>query len=52
VKSYYKYKKPINKNNKFIENFFIKKGLKLLVDLSKKKKHSVNQKNLNEPYIN
>jgi|TARA_B110000037_G_scaffold33718_1_gene40739 hypothetical protein len=51
VKFYYKYKKPINKNNKFIENFFIKKGLKLLVDLSKKKKHSVNQIILNEPYI-
>jgi hypothetical protein len=29
---------PANKNQKFIENFFIKKGLKLLVDLSKKKK--------------
>ena len=27
----------MNKNNKFIENFFIKKGLKPLVDLSKKK---------------
>ena len=51
MKFYYKYKKPINKNNKFIENFFIKKGLKLLVDLSKKKKHSVNQIILNEPYI-
>ena len=51
MKFYYKYKKPINKNNKFIENFFIKKGLKLLVDLSKKKKHSVNQIIMNEPYI-
>ena len=30
-------KKPLNKNQKFIKNFFIKKGLKLLVDLSKKK---------------
>jgi hypothetical protein len=27
-------KKLLNKNQKFIENFFIKKGLKLLVDLS------------------
>ena len=37
MKIFYKCKKPINKNNKFIENFFIKKGLKPLVDLSKKK---------------
>jgi hypothetical protein len=44
-------KKPANKNQKFIENFFIKKGLKLLVDLSKKKKPSVNQMIINEPYI-
>ena len=44
-------KKPANKNQKFIENFFIKKGLKLLADLSKKKKPSVNQMILNEPYI-
>ena len=44
-------KKPLNKNQKFIENFFIKKGLKLLVDLSKKKKPSVNQMIINEVYI-
>ncbi len=44
-------KKPPNKNQKFIENFFIKKGLKLLVDLSKKTKPSVNQMVVNEPYI-
>ena len=44
-------KKPVNKNQKFIENFFIKKGLKLLVDLSKKKKPSANQMVINEPYI-
>jgi len=42
---------PANKNQKFIENFFIKKGLKLLVDLSKNKKPSVNQMIINEPYI-
>ena len=42
---------PANKNQKIIENFFIKKGLKLLVDLSKKKKTSVNQMIINEPYI-
>ena len=44
-------KKPANKNQKFVENFFIKKGLKILVDLSKKKKLSVNQMVVNEPYI-
>ena len=44
-------KKPANKNQKFVENFFIKKGLKLLVDQSKKKKPSVNQVIANEPYI-
>ena len=27
-------KKPVNKNQMFIENFFIKQDLKLLVDLS------------------
>tara|TARA_A100001015_G_C15012660_1_gene723937 strand:+ start:1359 stop:2174 length:816 start_codon:yes stop_codon:yes gene_type:complete len=32
-----KIKFPPKKNKKFIENFFVKKGLKLLVDLSKKK---------------
>ena len=51
MKIFYKCKKPINKNNKFIENFFIKKGLKPLVDLSNKKKPSVNQMILDEPYI-
>ena len=44
-------KKLVNRNQKFIENFFIKKGLKLLVDLSKKKKPSLNQMVVNEPYI-
>tara|TARA_B100001057_G_scaffold501148_1_gene621094 strand:+ start:2524 stop:3342 length:819 start_codon:yes stop_codon:yes gene_type:complete len=47
----YEYKKPINNKKKNIENFFIKKGLKSLVDLSKKKKRSVNQIIVNEPYI-
>ena len=37
------FKLPSTKNQKFIENFFIKKGLKLLVDLSKKNKPSINQ---------
>ncbi len=48
---FYKCKKPINKSKKFIENFFIKKGLRVLVDLSKKKKPSVNNMILKEPYV-
>ena len=36
MKFVYKFKKPKYKNRKFIENFFIKKGLKSLVNLSKK----------------
>ena len=43
-------KKPANKNKKFLENFFLKKGLKLLVELSKKKDLPVNQLISNEPY--
>ncbi len=44
-------KKPKFKQSKSLEKFFIEKGLKLLVDLSKKKKPSVNEMVLNEPYI-
>ncbi len=44
-------KRPKYKKLKNIENFFIKRGLKQLVDLSKKKKPSVNQMFVNEPYI-
>ena len=44
-------KKPEKKNQKIIEKFFIKKGLKILVDLSKKIKPSVNEMIVNEPYI-
>ena len=51
MNSSYKCKKPLNKKNKYIENFFIKKGLKLLVDLSKRKKPSVNEMKINEPLI-
>jgi len=51
MKLIYKFKKPLSKNQNFIENFFIKKGLKSLVDLSKKKKNSINEMILNEPYI-
>ena len=42
-------KKPANKNQKFIENFFISKGLKLLVDFSKKKP-STNKMIVDKPY--
>tara|TARA_B100000575_G_scaffold278935_1_gene266778 strand:+ start:407 stop:1213 length:807 start_codon:yes stop_codon:yes gene_type:complete len=44
-------KKPKLKKIKDLENFFIKKGLKILVDLSKKKKSLVNQMIFNEPYM-
>jgi hypothetical protein len=44
-----KLKKPTFKNFKNLENFFIKKGLKLLVEESKKKKPSVNQMRLAKP---
>ena len=47
----YNCKKPINQNTRFIENFFIKKNLELLVDLSKKKKPTVNEMIINEPLI-
>ena len=40
---------PQKKNKKFIENFFIKKGLKSLVKLSKEKHPSVNQKTAAKP---
>ena len=43
MKTSYKYKKPKTRKQKFVEDFFIKKGLKLLVDFSKKKKLSVNE---------
>jgi hypothetical protein len=46
-----KYKKPTLKNKKHLENFFIEKGLKFLVDQSKKKAPSVNQMRLVEPTI-
>lgn len=44
-----KLKKPTSKNTKFLESFFIKKGLKILVDQSKKKEPSVNQMRQDEP---
>ncbi len=47
----YSPKIPSAKTNNFIENFFIKKNLKLLVELSKKNKPSVNKMTQKEPYI-
>jgi len=44
-------KNPEIKNKKFLEDFFKKKNLSLLVELSKKKKPSVNQIINNEPFI-
>ena len=46
-----KYKKPTLKKKKHLENFFIEKGLKFIVDQSKKKAPSVNQMRLVEPTI-
>jgi hypothetical protein len=54
-----KFKKPKIKSKKFIENFFIKKGLKSLVGLSKMRKTTSvgsvlrypNEMIVNEPYI-
>jgi len=43
-------KKPVSKNIKFIESFFIKKKLKFLVNLSKGRKYSINQMIINETY--
>ena len=51
MKLFFKFKKPAFKDKKIIENFFIKKGLGLLVDLSKKQKLSVNQKIYPDPYV-
>lgn len=51
MKLTHKLKKPISKKRKFIENFFIKKGLNSLVQLSKKKKLSVNEMISDKPYI-
>ncbi len=42
---------PKKQNKKFIEDFFIKKGLEELVTLSKKKKPLVNEMKQKEPYI-
>ncbi len=46
-----KIKLPATKNQRYIENFFIKKNLKSIVDFSKKKQLSVNQLIYKEPYI-
>ena len=47
----YKLRKPPNKSKKYIENFFISKGLKLLVDLSRNKARSVNEMITKDPFI-
>ena len=44
-------KLPSTKNQKYIENFFIKKNLKSIVDFSKKEEPSVNKMVMNELYI-
>jgi len=46
----YKPKRPLLKSKKQIENFFIKKNLKSLVNLSKKPRQTVNQMIVSEPY--
>ncbi len=46
-----KIKIPSNKSKSFIEKFFIKKGLRSLVNQSKKNKAKVNQMILKQPYI-
>ena len=45
------FKIPQIKSKKFIENFFNKKNLKFVVQLSKKRKYGVNQMKLNEKYF-
>jgi len=42
---------PQKKSSKFIENFFIKKKLNFIVNLSKKRKSQVNQMTNNEKYL-
>ncbi|MDA9710655.1 hypothetical protein N9U27_03865 [Candidatus Pelagibacter sp.] len=51
MSSFYQLKMPKTKSLKFIENFFTKKKLGYLVKLSKKKKQSVNQMEMSEPYM-
>lgn len=45
------FKIPPQKNKKFIENFFIKKNLRFIVELSKKRKYDVNQMKLDQKYL-
>ena len=42
---------PTKKSKRFIENFFVKKGLRSLVKLSKEKHPSVNQKTFHKPTL-
>ena len=41
---------PPNKNEKYIENFFVKKGLKFIVDQSRRKPPKVNEMTVSSPY--
>ena len=51
MRSYFSIKSPKTKNKILVENFFIQKGLKLIVDMSKKNKLSTNQMISNKPYM-
>ena len=51
MKNLYHLKIPTSKSKKFVENFFISKNLKFLVELSNKQRPSVNQMNIDLPYI-
>ena len=51
MKNLYQLKIPPLRSKKFIENFFISKNLKFLVELSKKQKPAVNQMIIDQPYI-
>ena len=51
MKSLYHLKIPTTKSKKFVENFFISKNLKFLVELSNKQRPSVNQMIVDLPYV-
>ena len=51
MKNSYQFKIPKIKSRKFIENFFVSKNLKFLLELSKKRQLYVNEMSPDEPYI-
>ena len=51
MKNLYHLKIPTTKSKKFVENFFISKNLKFLVELSNKQRPSVNQMIIDQPYF-